>query len=61
MDIGVPKEIKNHEYRVGLLPASVVELTRRGHRIFVETGAGTGAGFSDADYEAVGTTLCPDA
>lgn len=61
MDIGVPKEIKNHEYRVGLLPASVVELTRRGHRVFVETGAGTGAGFSDADYEAVGATLCPDA
>ena len=61
MDIGVPREIKNHEYRVGLLPASVAELTRRGHSVFVEMGAGIGAGFTDADYEAVGATLCPDA
>jgi len=50
MEIGIPKEIKNHEYRVGLLPASVRELTQRGHRVLVETSAGVGAGFADADY-----------
>ena len=44
MLIGVPKEIKNHEYRVGLVPATVRELTARGHEVFVETGAGSGIG-----------------
>jgi alanine dehydrogenase len=47
MKIGVPKEIKNHEYRVGLVPGSVSELTRSGHQIFVETLAGAGIGCSD--------------
>ena len=57
MLIGVPKEIKVHEYRVGLLPGSVRELVAHGHRVMVENGAGSGAGFSDADYLAAGATL----
>ncbi len=61
MKIGVPKEIKNHEYRVGLVPASVRELAARGHDLFVETGAGEGIGMSDADYEQAGATILPDA
>lgn len=57
MRIGVPKEIKNHEYRVGLVPASVYELTHFGHEVFIETTAGEGSGFSDAEYEAVGAKI----
>ena len=57
MLIGVPKEIKNHEYRVGLVPASVRELIGNGHTAIVETKAGGGIGFSDADYEAAGATI----
>ena len=56
MKIGVPKEIKNHEYRVGLVPASVRELTARGHEVFVETQAGAGIGMLDEDYEQAGAT-----
>ncbi len=57
MLIGVPKEIKNHEYRVGLVPASVRELINHGHSAIVETNAGGGIGFSNADYEAAGATI----
>lgn len=57
MRIGVPKEIKNHEYRVGLVPASVYELVHYGHEVFIETGAGLGAGFDDAEYQAVGAKI----
>lgn len=57
MLVGIPKEIKNHEYRVGLTPASVKELTVRGHDVIVETLAGSGIGFSDHDYEAVGAKI----
>ena len=57
MKIGIPKEIKNHEYRVGLVPNTVRELTGHGHRVLVEIGAGSGAGFPDADYVAAGATL----
>ena len=57
MRIGVPREIKNHEYRVGLPPAGVVELVRHGHEVMVETKAGEGAGFLDADYAAAGASL----
>lgn len=57
MKIGVPKEIKNHEYRVGLVPASVRELTARGHEVFVETTAGAGIGVLDAEYEAAGAVI----
>ncbi|MDZ7904126.1 MAG: alanine dehydrogenase, partial [Rheinheimera sp.] len=57
MIIGVPKEIKNHEYRVGMTPASVRELVAHGHSVFVETNAGSGIGFGDADYAAAGATV----
>ena len=57
MLIGVPKEIKNHEYRVGLIPASVRELIQLGHKVIVETMAGNGAGFNDEDYKKVGATI----
>ena len=57
MRIGVPKEIKNEERRVGLTPDSVRELSARGHDVFVEHHAGAGAGFSDEDYAAQGATV----
>jgi alanine dehydrogenase len=60
MLIGVPKEIKNHEYRVGLTPASVGELVHHGHKVIVETGAGAGIGCSDAEYIAAGAHIQPD-
>ena len=61
MRIGVPKEIKVHEYRVGLLPAGVRELTQRGHRVLVETQAGAGIGYDDAAYLKAGAEIAPDA
>ncbi|WCM29224.1 alanine dehydrogenase [Sphingomonas sp. QA11] len=61
MRIGVPKEIKNHEYRVGLTPPSVAELVAAGHELFVQTGAGLGIDFEDSDYVAAGATILPDA
>jgi alanine dehydrogenase len=61
MQIGVPREIKNHEYRVGLTPASVRELTARGHGVMVQNGAGASIGLTDEDYRAAGATLVPDA
>ncbi|UEP32037.1 MULTISPECIES: alanine dehydrogenase [unclassified Burkholderia] len=61
MLIGVPKEIKNHEYRVGLTPAGALELTRHGHRVLVQRGAGTAIGLLDDDYTAAGAALCDDA
>lgn len=57
MRIGVPKEIKVHEYRVGMTPASVAELTAAGHDVFVETAAGSGIDFGDNDYRAVGASI----
>lgn len=57
MIIGVPKEIKNHEYRVGMVPSSVRELTLKGHEVFVEKNAGVGIGFSDQDYVDVGASI----
>jgi alanine dehydrogenase len=61
MLIGVPKEIKNHEYRVGLTPASVRELTGRGHQVVVQTAAGAAIGLSDDTYVAAGATLSDSA
>lgn len=61
MIIGVPKEIKNHEYRVGMIPASVRELVSHGHQVYVETNVGSGIGFSDDDYIAVGASILPTA
>jgi alanine dehydrogenase len=57
MLIGVPKEIKNHEYRVGLVPSSVRELIANGHQVIVEHNAGAGIGFDDAAYEHAGATV----
>ena len=57
MLIGVPKEIKNHEYRVGLTPSSVRELTAPGHQVLVERNAGAGIGAADAEYEQAGATI----
>ena len=57
MLVGVPKEIKTLEYRVGLVPGSVRELTHHGHRVIVETNAGMGIGCTDQDYEAVGAEI----
>lgn len=59
MRIGVPKEIKNHEYRVGLTPASVSDLTAAGHQVVVESGAGAGIDFDDADYVGAGASILP--
>ncbi len=61
MRIGVPKEIKVHEYRVGLTPPSVAELTAAGHAVTVETRAGEGIDFSDRDYIAAGATIAANA
>ena len=57
MLVGVPKEIKNHEYRVGLTPSSARELIHHGHKVLVETGAGAGIGFDDDAYRAVGAEV----
>lgn len=61
MLIGIPKEIKADEYRVGLIPSTVKELVARGHNVGIETHAGDGAGISDADYSAAGAQLVPTA
>jgi alanine dehydrogenase len=57
MKIGVPKEIKVHEYRVGLVPAGVRELVDAGHQVLVQSGAGAGIGFEDTHYRAAGATI----
>ena len=61
MRVGVPKEIKNHEYRVGLTPPSVAELVAAGHEVVVETQAGAGIDFEDQDYIDAGATILPTA
>lgn len=60
MIIGVPKEIKEQEYRVALLPSAAYQLIKRGHQVLVEQSAGTGAGYPDADYQRAGATLVND-
>ncbi len=61
MKIGCPKEIKAQEYRVGMTPTTAGEAVRHGHDVYIETGAGLGAGFPDVTYEAVGATILPGA
>lgn len=61
MHIGVPKEVKNHEYRVALTPAGVNELVAHGHQVTIETGAGLGSSISDEEYVAAGASIAPDA
>jgi alanine dehydrogenase len=57
MNIGIPKEIKEQEFRVALLPSAAYQLIKRGHQVFVETNAGAGAGYPDADYIQAGATM----
>ena len=57
MQIGVPKEIKDNEYRVAVTPAGVAELVERGHTVYIEKEAGVGSGFSDEDYVSAGAAV----
>ncbi|MBZ0135020.1 MAG: alanine dehydrogenase [Planctomycetes bacterium] len=57
MKVGIPREIKDHEYRVGMVPAGVHALAQAGHQVFVEVGAGLGSGILDEDFEAAGARL----
>jgi len=59
--VGVPREVKNHEYRVAITPAGVHELARHGHEVVVEAGAGLGSSITDAEYVAAGATILPGA
>ena len=59
MIVGVPREIKNEEYRVAVTPVGVKEYVRAGHTVLVEQGAGVGSGFSDEAYAAAGAELAP--
>src|SRR3990170_6495142 len=61
MRIGVPREIKVLEGRVGLIPAAVADLVARGHHVAIEAGAGLLSGYSDADFRAAGAEILPDA
>jgi alanine dehydrogenase len=61
MRIGVPTEVKNHEYRVAITPAGVAEFVRRGHQVTVQAGAGAGSSITDADYTAAGALIGADA
>jgi alanine dehydrogenase len=61
MIIGVPKEIKNNEYRVGMIPAGVRQLTKAGHRVLVEKRAGEGSGIADEEYVQAGAEILPEA
>ena len=54
MKIGVPKEVKSHEYRVGMVPAGVEILVKAGHKVYIEKNAGIGSGISDEDYVKIG-------
>src|ERR1700751_969521 len=60
MKIGVPREVKNHEYRIAITPAGVRELTGHGHEVFVEKDAGAGSELGDDAYVAAGATIIPD-
>jgi alanine dehydrogenase len=61
MKVGVPKEVKNHEYRVAITPAGAHEFVMDGHEVFVEQDAGTGSSIPDADFVAAGATILPNA
>ena len=59
MIVGIPKEIKNNEFRVGMTPAGVQALVKKGHTVYVQHTAGEGSGFSDSDYTVVGAKILP--
>ena len=58
MIVGVPKEIKNNEYRVGMTPSGVNSFINNGHKVFVQKNAGLGSGYSNSDYKEVGAVIC---
>lgn len=57
MRVGIPAEVKNNEYRVAITPAGIFELSRHGHQVFVESGAGLGSAITDNEYAAAGATI----
>ena len=59
MKVGIPKEIKNNENRVGMTPAGVAAMTARGHEVYVQHTAGDGRGFSDDEYVGAGAKIVP--
>src|SRR5674476_199001 len=61
MIVGVPKEVKNHEYRVAMVPAGVKSLVGDGHTVLIQASAGEGSGISDAEYAAAGAQIRPTA
>ncbi|MGI8717077.1 MAG: alanine dehydrogenase, partial [Lapillicoccus sp.] len=61
MKVGVPKEVKNHEYRVAITPAGVHEFVRNGHEVLIEQGAGSGSLLPDEEFVAAGARLVPTA
>src|SRR5215468_10208118 len=61
MKVGIPKEVKNHEYRVAITPAGVHELVRAGHDVFIQQDAGTGSAIPDDDFVTAGATILPTA
>ena len=61
MKVGVPREVKNHEYRVAITPIGVHELVQHGHEVFVERSAGVGSSIHDEEYEAAGATILESA
>src|SRR5262249_29398597 len=61
MKVGIPREVKKHEYRVAITPSGVNELVRAGHDVHVEAGAGLGSSITDEEYRVAGATILPDA
>lgn len=61
MKVGVPREVKNHEYRVAITQAGVLELSRLGHEVFIENDAGVGSSITNEEYLAAGATILPTA
>ena len=61
MKVGIPREVKNHEYRVAITPSGVHEFVRNGHEVYVETGAGLGSSITDEEFARAGANILPDA
>ena len=61
MKVGIPREVKNHEYRVAITPAGVLELVRGGHQVLIEAGAGEGSSIPDEDFTTAGAKILPTA
>ncbi|HEY0699088.1 MAG TPA: alanine dehydrogenase, partial [Micromonospora sp.] len=61
MKVGIPREVKNHEYRVAITPAGVHEFIRSGHEVYVESGAGVGSSIPDEDFAKAGATILDSA